>query len=554
MDLLDIRALMKTTHVTNIALRVTFYARVSSEKDAQLNSLDNQISFFTDFIQSNPKWTYVPGYIDEGLSGMAVTKRENFLRMISDAEEQKFDLIVTKEISRFARNTIDSIQYTRQLLRCGVGVLFRNDGINTLEEMSEFRLTMMAGMAQDEIERLSSRVKFGHEQAIKKGVVLGNSLMFGFDKKDGRLVINEAEAPMVRKLFELYATGQYGLKELVSILYADGYRNHNGVEINHSTLSKIIANPKYKGWYVGGKVKITDMITKKQRFMPPEKWTMYKDETGEIVPAIVSEELWDRCNAILSTRSGDVKKRQNQCTHENLLTGKLICTHCGAPYHRKESVDKYGHRNSRWACSNKLTKGASACPSIYLFESEIKPLLLDVFRESITSVDEFMDGYEQFLNELYSDTTLDTETAKLEKTRDGIHQRKQKLLTLCVEGRLTDGDFERMNKELSTELEGVETALTGLVEQQKTRGSAADKIKAARAAMEGAKKAAESGSITREFVEQNIDKVFVTPVDAHMMHLEVRLKTQQTIEKTVIRTGYTFKKMITDYQNQASGK
>ena len=346
MDIHAVRQQLRTKSIYDIPLRVTYYARVSSESDEQLNSLENQIRYYEDLIRKNRAWTFVPGYIDEGLSGISTKKRENFNRMVEEAAEDRFDLVITKEISRFARNTLDSIQYTRQLLSYGVGVFFQNDNINTLDEDSELRLSIMSSIAQDELRKLSSRVKFGHQQAIKQNVVLGNSRIFGYRKDQKRLVIDETEAPMVRELFELYATDQYSMKQIETLFWEKGYRNLNGNKIAHSTMANMISNPKYKGYYVGNKVKVVDMFTKKQKFLPPEEWVMFKDETGEIVPAIVSEELWDKANEILKRRSEDVKNRQGICNHANLLTGKLWCTHCGQPYYRRESRDKSGNKNS----------------------------------------------------------------------------------------------------------------------------------------------------------------------------------------------------------------
>lgn len=175
MDILNVRNLMKTSSIYDIPMRVTFYARVSSEKDEQLNSLDNQISYYKNFIKQNKAWTYVEGYIDEGLSGISTVKRDNFNRMIKDAKLGQFDLIITKEITRFARNTVDSIQFTRDLINYGVGVFFQNDNINTLDEDSQLRLTIMSGIAQDELRKLSSRVKFGHQEAIKNRLYLATA-------------------------------------------------------------------------------------------------------------------------------------------------------------------------------------------------------------------------------------------------------------------------------------------------------------------------------------------------------------------------------------------
>ena len=182
-------------------LRVTFYARVSTDMDAQLNSLENQIQYYTEFIQSKPNWVFVPGYIDEGISGGSTKKRDDFNRMIRDAKAGFFDFIITKEISRFSRSTLDSIKYTQELLEHNVGVFFQNDNINTLDSDSEFRLVVMAGVAQDELRKLSERTKFGFAQSIKNGRVLGNDKLYGYDKKDCVLTINEAEAEIVRTVF-----------------------------------------------------------------------------------------------------------------------------------------------------------------------------------------------------------------------------------------------------------------------------------------------------------------------------------------------------------------
>ena len=445
MDIHTIRQALKTRAIYDLSLRVTFYARVSSESDEQLNSLGNQITYYEDLIKKNARWTFVPGYIDEGLSAATTKKRENFNRMIDDAAQGKFDLIITKEISRFARNTLDSIQFTRQLLASGVGVFFQNDNINTLDEDSELRLSIMSSIAQDELRKLSSRVKFGHQQAIRGKVVLGNSRIFGYVKDGGRLVIDETEAPMVRELFALYATGEYSMKQLESLFWEKGYRNHNGRKIAHSTLSGLISNPKYKGYYVGNKVKVVDLFTKKQKFLPPEEWVMFRDETGQIVPAIVSEEVWEQANAVLKKRSEDVKNRQGICNHANLLTGKLCCTHCGAAYYRRDSVDRHGVKNSKWVCSGKLKNGADSCDSFAIYESELKPLLLEVFQLAQPQLEALIEEYIEMYKQLHQDGGLTRRMDALRRTIDTVQKKKQKLLAFNAEGALSDRDFLAMN-------------------------------------------------------------------------------------------------------------
>ena len=311
----------------------------------------------------------------------------------------------------------------------------------------------MSGIAQDELRKLSSRVRFGHQQAIKNSVVLGNSWIFGYQKDKGRLVIDQDEAPMVRELFERYATGEYSMKQLETLFWEMGYRNHNGKKIAHTTMSGMIANPKYKGYYVGNKVKVMDLFTKKQKFLPPEEWVICKDETGEIVPAIVSEELWDRANAVLKKRSEDVKNRQGICNHANLLTGKLYCTHCGAAYYRRESVDRAGNKNSKWVCSGKIKNGADSCPSFPVYEEELKPLLLEVFRETEVDTKALIEEYIDMYKSLDQEQDLSKRMAELRHTVEIVEKKKQKLLTFNAMGQLSDRDFLAMNKQCEGELE-----------------------------------------------------------------------------------------------------
>lgn len=562
MDILSIRALLRTKPIYNIPLRVTYYARVSSDTDEQINSLDNQIAYYEDLIKKNTAWTYVPGYVDEGLSGISTKKRKHFNEMIADAKDGAFDLIITKEISRFARNTLDSLQYTRELLGWGVGVFFQNDNINTLDEDAELRLTIMSSIAQDELRKLSSRVKFGHHQAIKSNVVLGNSRIFGYQKDDKHLVIDESQAPMVRDLFRLYATGEYSMKQLEKIFYEQGYRNYNGNKIAHSTLSGIISNPKYKGYYVGNKVRIVDMFTKKQKFLPPEEWVMFKDETGELVPAIVSEELWDRANEVLTRRSEDVKNRQGICNHANLLTGKLYCAHCGTAYYRRESKSKDGKVNSKWVCSNKINNGADACPSFPIYEDEIKPILFEVFSETKVDVEALLASYEEMFRSMEADDETKGQMEEQKRIIELADQKKNKLLELVTTGAITTANFKSMTAACDREAEEAQKTLTELEEQQFTKEEYRKHIGEVKARLDAAVRDASTGMITNEFVAQYIDKIIVTSDGNDTAKLEIKIFTGKNTEKWLkklserhrSRTGVTSKKMIQSYETGMQGK
>ena len=562
MDILNIRALLRTKSIYDIPLRVTYYARVSSESDEQLNSLDNQIAYYEDLIKRNRAWTYVPGYVDEGLSGISTKKRKHFNEMIADAKEGAFDLIITKEISRFARNTLDSLQYTRELLGWGVGVFFQNDNINTLDEDAELRLTIMSSIAQDELRKLSSRVKFGHQQAIKSNVVLGNSRIFGYKKDEKRLVIDESQAPMVRDLFRLYATGEYSMKQLETLFYEQGYRNYNGNKIAHTTMSGIISNPKYKGYYVGNKVRIVDMFTKKQKFLPPEEWVMFKDQTGEIVPAIVSEELWDKANEVLTRRSEDVKNRQGICNHANLLTGKLYCAHCGAAYYRRESKSKDGTVNSKWVCSGKINNGADSCPSFPIYEDEIKPILFEVFSETRVDVEALLASYEEMFRSMEADDETAGQMEEQKRVIALADQKKNKLLELVTTGAITTANFKSMTASCDREAEEAQKTLTELEEQLFTKEGYRKHIGEVKARLDAAVRDASTGMITNEFVAQYIDKIIVTSDGNDTAKLEIKIFTGKNTEKWLkklserhrSRTGVMSMKMIQSYETGMQGK
>lgn len=510
MDIFAIRQQLRSKTIYEIPMRVTFYARVSSESDEQMNSLGNQIQFYQEMIRKNSCWEFVDGYVDEGLSAATTKRRENFHRMVEDAKDGLFDFILTKEITRFARNTLDSIKYTRELLSAGVGVFFQNDNINTLDEDSELRLTIMSGIAQDELRKLSSRVKFGHQQAIKNGVVLGNSRIFGYRKDNGRLVIDEDEAQMVRELFELYATGEYSLKQIEKLFWNKGYRNQNGNVIMHNTLSGMLSNPKYKGYYAGNKVKVMDLFTKKQKFLPEEEWVIFKDETGEIVPAIVSEEVWEQANTILKRRSADVQGRKGVSNHANLLTGKLFCEHCGLPYYRRESKSKDGTVAGKWTCSGKLKRGAETCPSIPIYESEIKQVLLGVFQETKLDADSVVEEYADMFSVIFSKEDMEKQIHAVENKIDVVSKKKQKLLSYNATGKLADDDFLQMNAQCTEEMKKLQTELSQLQENMENMADISEQVAAIKRVLKDACKDAESGIITPQFVEKYIQKIVVS--------------------------------------------
>lgn len=461
MDIYDIRNQLgggKTIY--DLPLRVTYYARVSTDKDEQLHSLSAQVKYYSEFIQRNPQWVYVDGYIDEGISGTTVGKRENFLRMVKDAQLGHFDFIVTKEISRFSRNTLDSIHYTQELLRCGVGVLFESDNINTLMPDAELRLTIMSSIAQDEVRKISERVKFGFKRAIENGVVLGNDRIWGYNKEDGKLTVNEDEAKIVRTIFELYANERMGIRTIASYLTNKGYRNSNGNNFSFSTIRGILINPKYKGYYCGRKTSKVDYKMKTIKHFPEEDWVMYKDE--ETVPPIVSEELWDKANRILSKRSlkhgvEDKTVYQNRYSY----SGKIICGTHKVPYYR--AVYHYASGDKEvWHCQEYSRRGKAGCTSPILYTSELDDIMRRILEELSMNKEEIVREMMQIYQSIGDGSRTEGDIARCRVEIDNITKRKDKLLDLSIEGRISDEEFSSRNERFNNEIENLRARIAEL--------------------------------------------------------------------------------------------
>lgn len=280
--------------IYEMKLNVGYYARVSTDKDDQVNSIENQSNYFKDMIKENNNWTLVGEYIDEGISGTSIKNRENFLKMLEDSKKGIIDLIVTKEISRFSRNVIDSIKYTEELLRNGTIVYFLSDNINTIYPDSEFRLSLMSSLAQDEVRKLSERVKFGIKRMIKDGKVIGGSLT-GYYKKNGKMIVNENEKPIIEILFNLYITGKYSFERISKILYNKGYKNKKGKPYSGTTLKKILTNPRYKGYYTANMSRIESYKKHKRINLPSTEHIIYKTN---LIEPIIPEEIWNKANEI----------------------------------------------------------------------------------------------------------------------------------------------------------------------------------------------------------------------------------------------------------------
>lgn len=520
MNIYYVREKLRNCSIYDIELNVAYYARVSTEKVEQQASIKHQEEHFEELIHSNNRWKFAGSYIDDGISGMHADKREEFQRMLRDAKLGKIDMIITKEISRFARNTLDSIQYTRELLSYGVCVWFQNDGINTIDDDSEFRLTIMAGVAQDEIRKLSSRVKFGHAQSIKNGVVLGHR-MYGYSNNQGKLELIPEEADMVRMIFEDYASG-ISTPRIEKKLWDMGYRSLKGGKINRDVIKNIIRNPKYKGYYCGGKVKVVDMFTKKQEFLPQSEWIMFKDD-GSRVPQIIDETTWEKANAYLRERGEAIKSRRTSFKNENIFTGKLFCANDGAPYWMKQHYIR-GKEDVRWVCSYKIKNGAASCDSFGLAESELKEVIAELINKSSENIDSILEEYFEILQSSIKNIPDNkNEISRLEKQIDLLKQKREKILEYNLDGKISDDEFISRNKEYVKQIKQIESHI---LEIQNTKSPEPVEIQLSAIKEQLEKfKGVNPKDINRQIVNELFEKITVEPLAVTCATLTFQLRS-----------------------------
>lgn len=507
MNIYYARERLRTGSIFDLKLKVAYYARVSTEKAEQQVSIKHQQEYYEEFIRSNQNWTFSGAYIDDGISGIHAEKREEFQNMIRDAKLGRVDMIITKEISRFARNTLDSIQYTRELLSYGVCVWFQNDGINTIDEDSEFRLTIMAGVAQDELRKLSSRIKFGHARSIQNGVVLGNRI-YGYHKKDGKLTIVPEEAEMIRMIFRDYASGTMSTPKLEKKLWDMGYRNFKGGKINRDVIRNIIKNPKYKGYFCGGKVKIVDMFTKKQEFLPESKWVIFKDD-GSRVPQIIDEETWEKANEYMKKRSEAIKSHRTSFKNGNLFTGKIFCANDGAPYWMKQHYVR-GKEDVRWVCSYKIKNGADSCSSHGIRESDLKKVVASLINESSCNIDEVIKEYLNILKKVINnkpDTGIEKE--RLQNQIDAIKKKKEKILEYNLNGNISDEEFISRNKGYTKQIIDLEMEISKLVPEDVELQIAEKQLSKITEELKSFKEVKEE-DINRQIIDKLFDKIVVS--------------------------------------------
>lgn len=529
--------LRRGVRLVDLPLVVAFYARVSTDEEVQLHSLSSQIGYYDHMIKTNPNWTFFRGYWDEGISGTSVRKREQFAEMIRDGHEHKFDLIITKEISRFARNTMDSLQYTRELLKRGVGVYFESDGVLTLEPDAEFRLTIMSSVAQEESRKTSERVRRGNRISVENHVVLGSNRIYGFDKDKGKLTINEQEAAMIRMIFDLFTNRLYGLRKISRLLFDKGYRSYNGKRISDTTIQRILRNPKYKGYYCGGKTTKHRHLSSEVIKIPRENWVMFKDETGDIVPAIVSEEVWERAQVLLDWKSQVFAEGGKFVSFKGTYTysGKIMCEEHRQSYCRSMNRNKRkdGSIKERevWQCLSYVKQGRKACSKPPLYSDELNFVMTDVVNTILENKTKIQEQIREICQEASMASDSEGLIRELKHDIEQVEKRRDKLLDILLAGRIHDAEFDARNKTMSEEIEEKEQRISEINASAKRRSDFIAEGEKLCSAIENVLTFA--GGFNRKIIDTIVDLILVkTESTKELVCLDVYLRCQNYDDPT----------------------
>lgn len=441
------------------SIRAAAYCRVSTDHEDQANSLLSQKKYFAEYIQNHADWQLVNIYYDEGISGTQTKKRIGFNRMISDACEGKIDLILTKEVSRFARNTVDTLSYTRKLNEAGIGVIFTIDHIDTRAADGELRLTIMASIAQEESRKTSERVKWGQKRRMEQGIVFGRNLL-GYTVKNGVLFLNDSEVPIVRAIFHKYTNEKKSTSAIAKELLLEGIYPKQAQCWSSASILRILKNEKYAG----------DLCQKKSftpNYLTHERKVNHASE--ELIclknhhKPIIDRDLWNRtqeelqrrsAKASVSSLSSDTPSKSRYSTRY-WCSGKLFCGKCGRSYVSRTKKRSDGSISRSWRCYEAALHGSKkrneeqlcqGCSNPSIHENTLITCIQFCLCQAFPSLPKGMEtDILQELSSIVSCSSSPSETSCLhnpEKEMQLLKIKKEKALDLYLDGLITKEDFK----------------------------------------------------------------------------------------------------------------
>ena len=452
-------------------LRVAAYARVSTEKEEQEDSFERQVTHYTTLIQTNPEWEFAGIYADPGITGTRAEKRPDFMRMIEDCRKGKIKKVLVKSISRFARNTVDALNYIRELKDLGIGVYFESENIDTLTPGGEVLITILAAMAEQESRTMSTNIKWAYRKRHEAGeVILNTGLMLGYTKvgkdEDGHAVyeINEQEAAIVKRIYGEFVSG-ISVTRICRGLEEDGIPTKLGRKRwRHSVIESILENEKYTGNAILGKTYKADVLTKYRQKNTGQAPMYYVENTH---PAIIEKELFDLAQAEMKRRRNvsDESVGNSKYTSKHIFSGMLICGICHSKLRRHTRRVGSGKIVPAFGCSNRITNGRSACDSHHINEDVI-------MRTYKTAIRDLSDSADEIIETVKMSTALALEPENKEallQIENEIIEIQQKVLALHKakqQAQMSEAEYALQVKEYKAQMMELEAKQVELSESQ----------------------------------------------------------------------------------------
>lgn len=454
--------------------RVAAYVRVSTDDEEQLNSFQSQKQYYTEKISKNTEWAFVGIYADEAITGTKTAKRDGFLNMIRDCMNGQIDVILTKSISRFSRNLVDTLQYVRMLKEKNIAVIFEKENINTLSMESEMALALLSTLAQNEVESLSANVKMGLKMKMKRGELMGFNGCLGYDyhKEDKTITVNEEEAEIVRWIFAQYIAG-YGAYSIARQLVLLGKKNKKGeVKWTDSGILGIISNEKYKGDLLLGKTFTVDPISKRRLGNMGEEDQFYIKGHHE---PIVSVEVWEKAQEIRRKRYRDnvllIDGTRDKYSKKYAFSSLCECGFCGTHLTRRSHQQDTHRKKPVWKCRTSTNKGRSLCPeSKTLDEMIIENAFLEAYRLLAVNFDDVLASVLATVEDALSNDDDIVRLKKIEKTMSSLESKRKKLTDMLLDDTISknayDEKYDDFTDKISKYKKEKEMLLTNLDSQK----------------------------------------------------------------------------------------
>ncbi len=431
------------------------YARVSTDKDDQQNSLDSQKNFFAKYIKDNSEWELVEVYYDEGFSGTTTQKRKGFNRMIANARANRIDLILSKEVSRFARNTVDTLTYARELRTKGVGIVFILDNLDTRKHEDDFRLGIMAGVAQEESRKTSERVKWGQRRCMERGVVFGRDLL-GYTVKDGKMSINQEEAEVVKLIYHKYLHEEKGTHVIARELWEAGISPMRVKKWSNIVILRVLRNEKYVGDLFQQKTFTPDYIEHKKKYNNGQLEMVRLYDHHD---AIIDRDTWDRVQAELARRSPNDEAKSRH-SYRYWCSGKLTCGECGSSFVRRTKHIASGDYVS-WRCYQSAKFGVPKKNDYGDVKGCIGESINDITLMYCAkyAIRHVQINHERITKELMRDirnifdTSSSINTKKIEKEIERLRAEKVTIVRQAAKGIISDEDIQSAIKACDEEIE-----------------------------------------------------------------------------------------------------